>query len=112
MLTTELVSIIGGNVRCYRNDLQLTQLELAVKSKLSKAYIAQIETGKKTPSLEAITMLAEALEICPYQLFLDDEVPDENEEMIDHARKIADTLKSTIDKAISKYLKQNSKHRK
>ena len=113
MRPIDLSRIIGANVRYYREELGLTQSGLAEKALLSKVYVAQIETWKKSPSIEVITMLSDALEISPYQLLLDDDIsPDEDEEMIDHASNIARITKKAVDKAIADYLKQHSKHRR
>ena len=49
-------------LRKLREDRGLTMAELAKKAQITDAYIAQLETGKKTnPSLETLKRLARAL---------------------------------------------------
>ena len=62
----ELVNAIlgGGNaVQLFRKYRDMTQEELADKSVLSRAYIAQIETGKKTGSAVTLKKIAQILNV-------------------------------------------------
>jgi transcriptional regulator with XRE-family HTH domain len=47
---------------------KLSQGELAKKAKLSQSTVAQIETSRKTPSLEVLEQIAKALKVPAYKL--------------------------------------------
>jgi len=49
-------------VRSWRIQRGLTQAELAARSATAQAVISRIESGRATPSLSALTRIAEALE--------------------------------------------------
>lgn len=53
---------IGTRVRERRQKLGLDQSELARRSGLSRPFLTQIETGRRSPSLSAFRRLAEALQ--------------------------------------------------
>lgn len=53
-----------------RKSLGLTQEELASKAEISRAYLANIEAGKHTPSLDVASKLAFLLNKSVEELFL------------------------------------------
>lgn len=55
--------IIHDNLIRIRTYRQLTQKQLAKKSKVSQATIAQIETGIKSPSLKTLRKISKALNV-------------------------------------------------
>ena len=55
----------GKTLRKRRLGKLLSQEELAIASNLSRAYISDLEMGKKDPSLFTIFKLANALELKP-----------------------------------------------
>lgn len=55
----------GQLVRQYRRRLKITQVELAARSNVSRASIANIETGRQKILLHQVYNLAESLEIEP-----------------------------------------------
>ncbi len=58
-------SVLEGQnkIKVYREYRKMTQEDLAKKTKLSRAYIAQIETDKKNGSIAALKKLATALNV-------------------------------------------------
>jgi transcriptional regulator with XRE-family HTH domain len=60
------------NMRKYRKLVGLTQEKLAELCDTEPAYIGQIETGRRCPSLDYIQRIAYALKVSPYQLFYDE----------------------------------------
>lgn len=60
--------IFGQNVRRVRQQVGLSQEELAFRAKLHRTYISSIERGVRNVSLENIFAIAEALEIPPGEL--------------------------------------------
>jgi putative transcriptional regulator len=53
-----------------RKKLSLTQEDLAKKANISRAYLANIEAGKYTPSLEVAKNLSSLLNMSIDDLFL------------------------------------------
>jgi len=55
---------LAMNVKQLRARCGLTQIELAVKTRVSQAYIAQLETGEQdNPTLDTLRRLAKALKV-------------------------------------------------
>ena len=54
---------IGQRIRFFRKAKRITQEELAFRIATSAAYISNIESGKKKPSLQKLTEIAENLGI-------------------------------------------------
>lgn len=52
---------VGSRIRAIRNELHLTQVELSKRSGVSQSAISDIEKGVKSPSVETLQMIAEAL---------------------------------------------------
>ncbi len=65
---------IGERLKYIRENRKLTQQELADLSKLTQATIANIENGKKSPSIEALESVSTALDIHIATLFSADDV--------------------------------------
>ncbi len=66
----ELREIFVSNMKRYRKDSKLSQMSLAERCDTSTSYIGEIEIGKKFPSVEMIQKIAAALEVQPFQLFM------------------------------------------
>ena len=64
-----------NNLRYYRKKNNLTQEELSEKIGLNLNYIADIESRAKFPTAENIDAIADALDIHPAQLFLEQTTP-------------------------------------
>jgi transcriptional regulator with XRE-family HTH domain len=62
---TKLDHAFGKSLRKRRLEKLLTQEVLALESNLSRAYISDIEMGKKDPSLFTVFKLANALQLKP-----------------------------------------------
>lgn len=52
------------NVRRRREELELTQQELADRLRVSRPYVAQVEGGDHSPTLQLVEKFAKALK-CP-----------------------------------------------
>ena len=62
--------IFRHTLKLYRNSLNLTQEKLSELSGISSDYLSEIERGKRTPSFKRIELIAKALEIDVYKLFM------------------------------------------
>lgn len=67
-------AILDGEnpIRVWRNFRELTQQELADRAGISKPYLSQIETGKRTGTAEVLATIAVALGVT-----IDDVMPTE-----------------------------------
>lgn len=63
---------IAGRVKQYRKKLGFTQEDLAVVSGMPTSNISRIERGVVVPNTATIVKLAEALEVTPNDLLLED----------------------------------------
>ena len=62
---SEIVEILGNNIRFLRKQKEWTQEILAEKAGISVPFMTQIELARKTPSLDVIENIALALDV-PY----------------------------------------------
>jgi transcriptional regulator with XRE-family HTH domain len=67
-VTEEIYSRLGRRVRTRREQLRLTQADLSAKVGLSRASIANIESGRQAVLLHQFLALAEALTVPPMDL--------------------------------------------
>jgi len=65
---------LGERVRFFRETRNLTQQALARLARVSQATVAQIESGKKDPSVATLCRLAEALDTHVATLFATSDV--------------------------------------
>jgi transcriptional regulator with XRE-family HTH domain len=67
-----LQQIFIRNLKKIRKKRGISQMRLAEICATSANYIGEIEMGRRIPSFEKIEKLAFALEVFPYQLFMQD----------------------------------------
>lgn len=73
---SEIITILGNNIKRIRKEKEWTQEYLAEKAGISVPFMTQIELARKQPSLEVIEKIAKALDV-PYDvLFINDVSPD------------------------------------
>jgi transcriptional regulator with XRE-family HTH domain len=65
----EIQKVLGQSIRKHRVRLDLTQEQLSEKSQMHRTYLADIERGKRNPSIETVRRLAQALEIPISEIF-------------------------------------------
>ena len=54
---------IGRNIRKIREKKNIAQEQLALDSKLNRAYIGYIERGERNPSTQTLSKIAKALKV-------------------------------------------------
>lgn len=66
---------VGTVLKRVRKSLKLSQEELAHRSSLDRTYISMLERNIKQPTITTIFLLAQALEMKPYEFvqLLEDE---------------------------------------
>ena len=69
---SEIVAILGANIRDLRRRAGWTQEKLAEKAGISVPFMTQIELAHKTASLEVIENIAKALNVSYERLFKTD----------------------------------------
>lgn len=62
-MSAEQKALIGDIINQHRNEMKLTQLQLADKSTLSRSYISDIEAGRYAPSVKSLVSIANVLNI-------------------------------------------------
>jgi len=65
----DIKRILGGNIKVLRKRDKLTQEQLSEKIGCSLNHLANIEIGKKYPSPELLSKLADVLHVSPSALF-------------------------------------------
>jgi len=66
-----IIDYLKENIKYYRKQKNFSQQILAEKSDISTSYVAEIELGRRHPSLQTLLKLANALDIDTYQLLID-----------------------------------------
>jgi transcriptional regulator with XRE-family HTH domain len=67
--------MIGDRLRALREQKKLSQGGIEERTDLLRHYVSRVENGHTVPAVETLEKLARALEVPPYQLFFDIEVP-------------------------------------
>lgn len=68
--TSQLVLVFARNVKTHRQQLGLSQEELAERAGVHRTYIGMLERAEKNVTIYNIERIARALEIFPYQLLM------------------------------------------
>jgi transcriptional regulator with XRE-family HTH domain len=97
----EIQAVFAGNVKKYRKQANITQEKLAELCNTDYRYIGQIETGRRSPSLEFIGRIAVALNIAPYHLFYE-ETGRENEGLAALREQQKQKMKTMLIENVSK----------
>ena len=69
IVLTNRLENIGLNIRKYRKQMKLSQVELAVEVGIDRAYLSEIENGRTNPSVNVLYAIADALKIEIENLF-------------------------------------------
>ena len=102
----ELRAILGKGIRFYRQQRWLSQAALAEKAKISITFLSNIERGKKYPTSDTLSALANGLGVEVFELFRHDHSPAKNMKLFERFKKditknVLDTLE-TVYKAYEK----------
>lgn len=69
MENEELLVYVINRMRKIRISKGISQMELCLRANLSQSFLANIESGKKQPSLLTVIRIANAMEINPREFF-------------------------------------------
>jgi transcriptional regulator with XRE-family HTH domain len=67
-----IIKIFSENIKKRRLTIGISQEALAEKAGLHRTYIGSVERGERNVSIVNIRKIADALEIEPYELLLED----------------------------------------
>ena len=77
---SELSKVIGDRIRFIRNEKGLSIEELAHRANISTTHLGRVERGDRSPTLDILGKIVNALDISFVELFSDFHVPkDEND---------------------------------
>lgn len=74
---------VGENIKRFRKKGEMTQQELAKKSKISRSYLADVENGRYNPSINTLTSIASALNVEVSELMGEDSSKHRKDENLD-----------------------------
>lgn len=98
-----LQEIFISNLKKFRKAKNITQEKLAELCETETAYIGQIETNRRFPSINLIEKISTALDVEPYLLFKPEKYNDDNK-IEEISKKIMETMESEIKKVLSEEL--------
>ena len=101
---TDILLVLGGNIRKIRKEFGWTQQFLAEKAGISVPFMTQIELGRKSASLEVIQSIATALGVSYRQLFDEPEfsaVPARHLSSLE--RRLSDSILNVIREEFSNF---------
>lgn len=70
----DIIRVFGTNLKKYRKELGVSQEKFAEMCGLHRTYISDVERFQRSISLGNIQKIANALEIEPYKLFVEEDV--------------------------------------
>lgn len=70
--SSKYTKLLGLNVKLARTKAGFKQEQLAEKADLSRETIGSIERGEKSPTVQTVGAIADALDIDMYKLFIFD----------------------------------------
>jgi transcriptional regulator with XRE-family HTH domain len=92
-------TLLGRRIQFYRKQRQFSQAVLAEKADISITFLSKIERGIRYPTSETLSGIANGLEVELCDLFRQDNMPADHQNMLDRLQN--DVLKTveTIFKA-------------
>jgi len=88
----EQLQYIIERIKIIRIKNGVSQMELSLRSNLSQSFIANIEKGKKQPSVLTLIRIADSLNVNPQEFFPESVVSGTKEQTKDKIRKLLDFL--------------------
>ena len=85
------MNFVINKIKKIRTDKGISQLELANTANFSQSFLANVESGRKKPSLLTILRIAEALNVNPRE-FLSDTPGKTKEEIKDQLKGLIEQL--------------------
>lgn len=86
---------LKNNVKYFRKSAGYSQQELAEKCEISTSFVAEIEIGRRSPSLKTMILIAGVLGIETYMLLIDKE-NNESDSINNFSRKLLSRIEKDI----------------
>lgn len=102
---TDVRILLAHNMKRCRQILGLSQMALAERIGCSTTLVGNIETLKRFPSPENLNLIAQALQIHPSELFMEDSPAIER---LRNAYEVRERLEGNIMKAIDETLSRQA----
>lgn len=105
----DIKEVLARNIKAARERLGYSQARLADLAGVSVPFIGEIEIGRKSPSLEKVGNIAEALDMEVFQLFLEEEqkaVVSKQTLLTELKKELEKKLHEDIEETIRKYQKK------
>ncbi len=68
----QLRQVLAKNIRSRRQELGISQEELAYRAKIHRTYMSTVERGLRNVAIDNIEKIAKALGVKPHQLLMDE----------------------------------------
>ena len=88
----EQLQFIIGKIKTIRVRQGVSQMELSLRARLSQSFIANLEKGKKQPSVLTLIKIADALKINPQEFFPEPLNFDKKEQIKEKLHNLIDLL--------------------
>ena len=88
----EQLEYIIAKIKSIRIKKGISQMELSLRSNMSQSFIANIEKGKKQPSVFTLLKIAAALEVNPQDFFPESFVSDTKKQTKEKIHKLIELL--------------------
>jgi len=88
----EQLQYIIDKIKTIRIRKGISQMELSLRSNLSQSFIANLEKGKKQPSVLTLIRIAKALNVNPQEFFPESVDSDTKEQTKEKIRKLLELL--------------------
>jgi len=89
---SEQLQYIVDRIKAIRVKSGVSQMELSLRSNLTQSFIANLEKGKKQPSVLTLIRIANALNVNPQDFFPESVEFNTKEQIKDKIRKLLDLL--------------------
>jgi transcriptional regulator with XRE-family HTH domain len=108
MAKEQIRTILGSNLRKYRNLREWSQMELAENADISMNFLSEIERGNKWPYPETLQNLAAALNVDVFELFRSETSMTKNKRdlMNRFSNDVITAVEQSVKKALSLVKKQ------
>ena len=105
MVESDIKRNFGNNLKFFRKERNISQMQLAEKADVTFNFINDIENGKKWISPATLSKLCNALEVQPYQLFLDfsQKIHSENKDFSELSDDLINQIAVIIQKTLLLY---------
>jgi len=89
---SEQLQYIIDRIKAIRVKKGISQMDLSLRSNLSQSFIANLEKGKKQPSVLTLIRIADALNVNPQDFFSESVNSGTKEQTKEKIRKLLDLL--------------------